>query len=136
VGFWPASTAWLTRPPIGDGYIDDVLAAAGYPATSRNQFRIADLVFRMMLPTCEEFIQSRQSQAVAREFAKTQMTKADWSSSPVAPLRALLEALAERDPDFLPYMQDVPLRMRSVALEAAARKHSKKEIWHQLDITN
>ena len=135
VGIWPASTAWLTRPPIGDRYIDDILASAGYPATPRNQLRIADLVFRMMLVKCEEFIQARQSQAVAREFAKTQQVQADWSSSLVGPHRALLQAVAEWDADFLPYLQDVPLRMRLVALDAAARKHSKQEIWHELDVT-
>jgi hypothetical protein len=134
-GIWPESTAWLTRPPLSDRYIDDILAAAGYPTTPRNQLRIADLVFRMMLLKCEEFIQARESQAVAREFTKTQQARADWSSSPVSPHRALLQAVAEWDTDFLPYLQDVPLRMRSVALNAAAIKHGKQEIWHQLDVT-
>jgi hypothetical protein len=134
-GLWPASTAWLTRPPVKDGYIDDILAIAGYPATPSNQFRVADLLFRMMLIKCEEFIQTRQSQAAAREFTRAQKARADWSSAPVSPLRALLQALAERDTDFLPYMQDVPMRMRAVALNAAAMKHAKQEVWHNLDVT-
>jgi len=133
-GFWPAATAWLTRPPVSDGYIDDILAAAGYPATPRNQLRIADLLFRMMLIKGEELIQLRQSHAVAREFTKTQQARADWSSSLAGPHRALLQALAEWDADFLPFLQDVPLRMRSVALNAAAMKHREQKIWHDLDV--
>jgi hypothetical protein len=131
IGTWPANTAWLTPPPISDGYIADMVAAAGYPATPANQFRIADMVFRMMQLKCEEFIRTGQSQAVAKGFTRTQQARADWSS-PVGPLRALLQALAEWDADFLPYMQDVPLRMRAVALAATASKNS---IWHQLEVT-
>jgi len=132
-GTWPAGSAWLTRPPITDGFIDSMLATAGYPATHSNQLRIADLVFRMMLTKCDEFIQVRQSKAVARRFSEAQLARTDWSSSPVRPLRALMQALAEWDTDFLPYMQDVPPRMRAVALAATTIPRS---IWHELDVTN
>jgi hypothetical protein len=61
--------------------------------------------------------------------------QADWSSSPVGPHRALLQAVAEWNIDFLPYLQDVSVRMRPVALDAAALKHSQQEVWHDLDVT-
>jgi hypothetical protein len=43
-----------------------------------------------------------------------------------------MRALAEWDTDFLPYMQDVPPRMRAVALAATTNPRS---IWHELDAT-
>jgi hypothetical protein len=128
IGTWPARTAWLTPPPIEDSIVDGTLQAAGYPLTPGNRAKIAQLFTTMFLVKCQEFVSNQEGAQRAERFVATHTQRADWSSR-AGPLRSALQQLAEWEPGVLPYVQDLPLRIRSILLQAAA---GNVGVWSEL----
>jgi hypothetical protein len=116
IGTWPPRTVWLTPPPIEDSLVDGTLQAAGYPLTPENRAKIAQQFTIMFLVKCQEFVSSREGARGAERFVAAHGQRRD-SSSLAGLLRSPLQQLAEWEPGVLPYVQDLPLRIRSILLE-------------------
>lgn len=128
-GTWPAATVRLTPPPVTDDLVDSTLAAAGYPVTPANRQRLAAMMFDMFLTKSWEFIRGQSGEGVAKRFIDAQRQAANWDSL-TGPIRAALQALAEWNTGVLPYVQDLPYRVRALLIEAA---RTRAGVWENMD---
>lgn len=132
VGSWPAGTVRLTPPPIDESLVYGVLRAAGYPVTSGNVATMARQFTMMFLVKCQEFVSGREGARGAERFmAIHQQWQQQGSPSLADLLQAPLRLLAEWNPAVLPYIQDLPMRIRSILLEHAG--DGPGSFWSELE---
>jgi hypothetical protein len=116
VGTWPHATVLLGPPPIDDSLIDSTLSAAGFPATARNRFLLAEQFQIMFRLKCFEYVNGMKGEAASRLFDAAYERRRD-STTMSGPFRSLLQLLAETLPGVQPYIQDLPVRIRAMMLE-------------------
>ncbi len=117
------------RPPsIPPEYIDELLSAAGFPATPSNRDAAEEKVCEMLSAKAYQFLEST-APGEAERFVDAHR----WSpgASDILPQR-IVDDLAARVPAVLPYIQDLPLRIRALLLEAVTAPTS---FWSTLDRT-
>ena len=132
VGSWPSGTVYLTPPPIHESLIYETLNAAGYPVTPGNVSKVAQQFTMLLLAKCQEFVSSREGARGAERFMTTHRQWQQQGSQSLADLlQAPLRLLAEWEPAILPYVQDLPLRIRSILLERVGDGHSS--VWSELE---
>jgi hypothetical protein len=132
VGSWPSGTVWLTPPPIDESLVYGTLRAAGYPVTPGNVAKMAQQFTMLFLVKCQEFVSSREGARGAERFMTIhQQWQQQGSPSLADLLQAPLRLLAEWEPAVLPYVQDLPMRIRSILLEPAADGHGSS--WSELE---
>jgi len=132
VGSWPSGTVCLTPPLIDESLVYETLQAAGYPVTSGNVAKMVRQFTMLFLVKCQEFVSSREGARGAERFMTThQQWQQQGSPSLADLLQAPLRLLAEWEPAVLPYVQDLPMRIRSILLERAGDGHNS--IWSELE---
>lgn len=132
VGSWPSGTVWLTPPPIDESLVYGTLQAAGYSVTPGNVAKMAQQFTMLFLVKCQEFVSSREGARGAERFMTThQQWQHQGSPSLADLLQAPLRLLAEWEPTVLPYVQDLPMRIRSILLERAGDGHGR--VWSELE---
>jgi hypothetical protein len=132
VGSWPGGTVYLTPPPIDESLVYGTLDAAGYPATPGNVSKVAQQFTMMFLVKCQEFVSGQEGARGAERFMMThQRWQQQVSPSLTDLLQAPLRLLADWNPGVLPYVQDLPMRIRSILLEGA--RNSDDGLWSKLE---
>jgi hypothetical protein len=132
VGSWPSGTVCLTPPPVDESLVYGTLQAAGYPVTSGNVAKTARQFVMLFLVKCQEFVSSREGARGAERFMAAHQ---QWQQQGAPTLAELLQAplrlLAEWESAVLPYVQDLPLRIRSIMLERAG--DGDNGFWSELE---
>lgn len=132
VGSWPPGTVCLTPPPVDEALVYGTLQAAGYPVTPGNVATMARQFTMLFLVKCQEFVSSREGARGAERFMTTHQQWQQQGSPSLADLvQAPLRLLAEWEPAVLPYVQDLPGRIRSILLESAGDGHGS--VWSELE---
>lgn len=132
VGSWPPGTVCLTPPPIDESLVYGTLNAAGYPVTPGNVTKVAQEFTMLFLVKCQEFVSNREGARGAERFMTTHQRWQQQGSPSLADLlQAPLRLLAEWNPAVLPYVQDLPMRIRSILLEATS--DSDDGFWSKLE---
>lgn len=108
IGRYPGGTVSLREPPIPDDYVKGTLAKAGVPVTPPNVIALQNMMAQQFVVKAYQFISSQQP-AFADTFAARHRDSTD--------LRAILRDLAAWNPGVLPYIQDLPMRVRALLLE-------------------
>lgn len=114
IGTIPSGSLSLGAPRLVSGYQQDILAQAGVPVTEES-LRLLDAKIReMFLIKAWQFItlEGQQNQAEAEQFSQR------WSGA--AP-QEILDALSSYKPQVLPYLWDLPERVRGILLAEPSR---------------
>ncbi|QIJ64440.1 hypothetical protein [Streptomyces sp. JB150] len=130
VGAFPEGVVSLTAPTVPPTLVEDTLTAAAYPHTAGNLARVADRLFTMAATKGYQFVSGMESEAAARRRSAAWQRRAENSATLVEPVQLVLDDLASWQPGVLPYIQDLPLRVQSVLLEAVGLEGS---FWEALE---
>jgi hypothetical protein len=123
IGRFDAGLLTLKRPTVPSGYFDELLAAAGFPATPNNVTIIAEHVHQQFLTKAWQFIASTDESA-ARRFLDDHIWRGEISGP-----QAVLDALGDWNPQVVPYIQDLPWRIRGILLEPNLHGVGPAKIW-------
>jgi hypothetical protein len=130
LGTFPGGSIALTAPTVPHPLIEDTLTAAGYPHTAKNRAMLADQLFLMAVTKGYQFISNMESEAAGRRQSAAWRQRAIGRAAPLEPIQMVLDDLAAWNVSSLPYIQDIPLRVQSVLLEAVDHQGS---FWETLD---
>ena len=113
-GTWPARLLVLQAPHLADDYFPEILATAGFPATPVNLAALTCMIHRMFLIKAGQALGSVDERA-AGGFVDSHL----WfdGAGPEYP-QQLLHDLAAAAPEVLPYIQDLPWRVRAILLQS------------------
>jgi hypothetical protein len=113
-GLLPAGVLRISAPVLASDYGESLLADGGYPATPDNVDSALGVVNQMMLLKANEFL-STQSKNDASRFVEGHR----WvAGSGLKGLQSVLTDLCIALPAALPYVQDLPLRIRGILLDS------------------
>ncbi|MEW1645442.1 hypothetical protein [Streptomyces sp. NPDC091219] len=130
VGTFPDGSVSLTAPTVAHSLVEDTLTSAGYPHTVENRALLADQLFTMAITKGYQFISTMESDAAGRRQIAAWRQRAEDCVTLVEPIQMVVDDLAAWNAGSLPYIQDIPLRVQSVLLEAVGQKGS---FWETLD---
>ncbi|MGQ0631640.1 MAG: hypothetical protein ACT4P1_11390 [Sporichthyaceae bacterium] len=121
IGLVPRGSVSLRPPPVPDDFVIQLLAIARYPVTQENCAIIAQQFYMQTRLKAHQFISGKAGDSVGQRYLDRWAT-AEFDATMTEPVRAVLRDLASWDPGILPYIQDIPLRMRAIMLEAQDHK--------------
>lgn len=113
IGRFDAGQLALRPPVLPNGYFSDILDLAGFPATAENMDILRRQVASMFLIKAQQFIASKDARAAELFATEHRWSAAEGESMP----QVILDDLGNWNPGFLPYMQDLPYRVRAILLE-------------------
>lgn len=122
IGTVPGGSVALRAPEIPGDFAEHILRTAGYPPTPRNLTATEEMIAQQFLVKAHQFISS-QSRPDADRFVA--------AHRPAGELRTILNDLAAWNPGVLPYIQDLPMRVRAIMLEPDM--HSSSDFWAGLE---
>ena len=115
VGTAPGGVLGLAPPPITEELLASTAAFGGFPATAHNSEVIASQMAVLFL------LKARQAPGLTdpRAFQAFETRQARQpGESGLAVARRVLDALCQASPNSLPYLQDLPLRVRAIMCES------------------
>jgi hypothetical protein len=113
IGVVPGGKITLCPPLLAERYLDDLLTTAGLPATPANVHAVGLKVGELFLIKAFQFISS-QDQRASDRFGEGHR----FRGGPLLPFcQSVLDDLAAYDFSFLPYVQELPMRVRALLLE-------------------
>lgn len=125
IGVVPGGTITLAAPLLPDDYLEEIVAAAGFPVAPRNVLLIGEKVAQSFLIKAIQFL-STESDAAAARFQRTHV----FDGGEIDEFcQSLLDDLVASHPGMLPYVQDLPARVRAILLDAVDAPGS---FWEQL----
>ncbi|NBM16217.1 hypothetical protein [Streptomyces sp. GC420] len=130
IGTFPDGSIELTAPTVPPTLIEDTLTAAGHPHTVDNRAVVADRLFTMAALKGYQFISNMESEAAGQRQSAAWQQRAEGCTTLVEPIQMVVDDLAAWNVGSLPYIQDIPLRIQSILLEAVGEQGS---IWEKLD---
>jgi hypothetical protein len=101
-------------PAVPVDFAEDILDQAGFAATDANVVATRDFFIELLLIKAQEFIGSQSPQQAASFAARHRRT-----TDP----QTILQELGDWDPDVIPYIQDLPARIRALILRPENRVH-------------
>ncbi|GAB3852530.1 hypothetical protein ACFPIJ_57885 [Dactylosporangium cerinum] len=107
VGTIPAKSIALTVPPVRPDFAEEIVRTAGFPVTPANVAAMRDIVIELLVIKAQEYISS-QSRQLATDFAVRHRQSTDPQT--------ILRDLGDWNGDVLPYIQDLPVRIRAIIL--------------------
>jgi hypothetical protein len=124
IGTVPARLITLTAPLVADDYCAELIGQRGFPPTDFNLVRMWDMVCRQFLVKSMQFISSKDQRAADR-FADRHRNMPPGRDQ----AQRILNELADWDSVVLPYMQDIPMRIRALLL---SDQSGQAPIWGEL----
>ncbi|MFD5985325.1 hypothetical protein [Streptomyces cyaneofuscatus] len=130
VGTFPERSVALTAPAVPHSFIEDTLTAAGFPHTPENLAMLADRLFTMTVTSGFQFISHKESEASGRRWSADWRQRSEECTTLVEPIQMVVDDLAAWNVGTLPQLQELPLRVQSILLEAVGNQGS---FWETLD---
>ncbi|WP_322761934.1 hypothetical protein [Frankia sp. Cr2] len=124
-GTFEPGTLDLAAPRLSPKYPEEIVNAAGYPTTASNIERMTRQVATMVLGQAQNFIQSSDPRAAAA------FVQDHSHAGSVADLQSILDDLGGLDSEVLPYIQNLPARVRAILLEHTG--YGEGRIWDEFD---
>jgi hypothetical protein len=113
IGVIPAGSITLQAPRVPPHLPHDILRAAGLAASPRNIELICQQIASMFLIKAHQFMASEDRRAADAFVANNRPSPGLATQS----LQRILDNLGAWNPQVLPYLQDLPYRVRSILLE-------------------
>lgn len=125
-GVIPGGQITLTPPHVPEQFFNEILKTAGFPSTPRNLEAIGIKVGEMFCAKAGQFIADNDPRS-AQAFVHSHGYN---GGSVQAFCQGILDDLAAWDPHLLPYLQDLPMRVRGILLQAV---HNPGSIWERYE---
>jgi hypothetical protein len=126
IGLFPGSLIELGSPRLPEQFDEEILRTAGYPLSPRNIAIIGTAIGDMFLGRAYQLIASKDIQG-ARAFVQ----RHPYTNGPIEQYcQKILEDLATGYRHLVPYIQDIPMRARAVALEV---RDDPDTVWRKLE---
>jgi hypothetical protein len=125
IGLVPSGRIRLAAPVLAENYCSEILQAGGYPDTESNREATCGLVNQMMLVKAHSFLSTGDSQAADRFVDGHRWIPGSGIQGP----QSILSGVCVAMPGVLPYIQDLPLRVRAILLD----NQGEGSFWHDLD---
>ena len=105
----------ISAPPVPDHYVEELVERLGLPVDQENWTKAAAELRQMFVLKAVTFVQ-QESQSVANQFID------DHKEVPlgVDGLRLILGSLSRWKTGVIPYIQDIPPRVRALIIEAGS----------------
>jgi hypothetical protein len=130
-GTFGAGLIRLAPPQVTRAFTEDLLATAGFPHTPHNLARATRQLAIMLLIKAQEFI-SIQDPRAAQRFCQDHAAEKFFAARPGSPpedcLNWILADLAAWNYGLLPYIQELPVRLRAIMLNSVG----KAPFWDEL----
>lgn len=123
--FQPGSAA-LHPPEIPLAYVDGILEAAEFDGTSENKLAVAEQVVSMFNVKAYQYISSNDLRS-----AETFVAQHSWTGDPALCSRVLAD-LGAWNQQVIPYIQDLPGRVRALLLESDPGGRLTADVWERL----
>lgn len=124
-GVFPQGMIAVTPPPIPDGYVAEILTAAGCSLTPSNIDALSRDLAYMYLIKAWELIKSKDARA-----AETFTNRHGYTGDPMEQqIRGILSDLVAVHHQLLAYIQDLPMTIRAFVLE---HKRDSGTTWERL----
>lgn len=118
----------LLTPEVGVDYFEDILRLAGKPVTPGNVATIAEQVNQMFAAKAYEYISGvGRDERAATRFVDNHR----WNGDIGLPQKVLAD-LGEWNYQVVPYIQDLPWRVRGILLEPGPDGHSTADVWQRM----
>jgi len=115
IGTAPHGMLTLRAPRITDELFEGTVAAGGYPVTAANVQSVGLKFGEMFLIKAYEFLSATQGPQAYERFAAAHR----YPGGPTAPFcQAILDDLVAAEPGLVPYLQELPMRIRAIMLES------------------
>lgn len=112
-GTFPGRLITLAPPMVEEDYCAELIGQRNFPPTDHNLFVAWSIVCQMFLLKSMQFIQSQD-----RRSADIFVARHKSSPAGSALAQQILDELAEANYGILPYMQDIPMRIRALLLSS------------------
>jgi hypothetical protein len=122
----PPGVVGLTAPPISDSLVEDVITSTARTLSPATRTAVGEMFLTQIKFKAAQIIQNGQDHARAVEYLDAWATLRGGS---LVAARAVLDDLCRWDPTVTAYLQDWPLRMRAILIQAAAQPGT---FWDQL----
>lgn len=129
LGLFPSGTLAITSPAIRPDTFQSTLTAAGRQNSASNEALIAEVFTNMVKTKVLQFAEALSGPHTASEIARGVNSSQDAEAS-IAGAQKILHAGAEQCPAMIPYIQDLPLRVRAVML---ASMNDLGSFWARID---
>ena len=116
----------LHPPRITESYYEETLRLAGKSVTAVNLESLVRQTSLMFLLKCQGYIATRDQRA-AQRFIDDH----GWTGDPSLP-QVILNDLANWNYGVVPYLQDLPWRVRGLLLEKDPQGELGADIWQQM----
>jgi hypothetical protein len=126
IGVFPRELITLAPPRIPDQFVEEMLKTAGFPSTPYNIETIGMMAGRMFLSIAHQLITNYDPRSADRFIQSHNYTGGSFREF----YQRVLDDLAAWNPALLPYIQDPPMRVRVVSLEASDKPGT---IWSELE---
>lgn len=126
IGVIPGGQITLAPPRVPDQFVDEIFKVAGFPASPYNLQTIGVKLGQMFLARAHQFMASKDPQAANRFVQSHRYNGGSFQRF----YQNILDDLAVWNPDVLPYIQDTPMRVRAISLEAVG---STGSMWDELE---
>lgn len=128
IGRFDSGRLTLLTPELGVAYFEEILRLAGKPTTPANVATIAEQVNQMFALKAYEYISGvGRDERAATRFVDTHC----WDGDIDLPQKVLAD-LGEWNYQGVPYIQDLPWRVRGILLEPGPDGHSTADIWQRM----
>jgi hypothetical protein len=112
-GLFDSGMIALAPPVLPADFLDEILTTYGFSPTPKNLAALANLILQMFVMKASEFIGSKDRRA-ADIFINDHVPRGVIS---LALLQATLDDLARWNYQVLPYIQELPMRVRAIVLD-------------------
>lgn len=126
IGVLPGRQLSLIAPPLPEKFVGEILTTAGFPPTQANIEIIGSMISSMFLVKSQEFISSHDRRTADRFVQSHQYDGGTFE----AYCQNILNDLVSWNSGVIPYIQDLPMRVRAIVLEAS---HVPGSLWEQLE---
>lgn len=128
IGRFDAGQLTLLTPELDVAYFEEILRLGGKAVTPTNVAIIAEQVNQMFALKAYEYISNvgRDERAASR-FADAHR----WNGDIALPQQVLAD-LGEWNYQVVPYIQDLPWRVRGILLEPGPDGHSTADVWKRM----
>jgi hypothetical protein len=128
-GQFPGGTVGLGAPKLPAGYFEDLLQQGGAEVEAHNLDRAMAQVTMMFCLKASQFIGGQAGQRAADHFIDTHR----WDGEPSTPQRTL-DDLGAFSKGVLPYIADLPWRIRGLLLERDQEGRVSGTLWKECGV--
>jgi hypothetical protein len=116
IGNFPPGSVFLSPPIVNNAYVEEIISTAGCQVSARNVELTSEQIHKMFCIKAHQFIAS-EDPGLADRFVSSH----SWfMGADISNAQGVLDDLCQWNFGVLPYVQDLPMRVRRIIFEVPA----------------